>query len=74
MKKHTHTHTHVCCRKGDPFQGPRLGLSNTLNELSKEIHADGVRGSTGKGRPGESRRVGEPRRTTLPCGSQSWVL
>ena len=26
-----------CCRKGDPFQGPRVGPCQTLrNELSKE--------------------------------------
>ena len=28
-----------CCRKGDPFQGPKLGSCLTLgNELSEEIH------------------------------------
>ena len=28
-----------CCRKGDPFQGPKLGSYLTLgNELSKETH------------------------------------
>jgi len=28
-----------CCRKGDPFQGPRVGSCLTLrNELSKETH------------------------------------
>ena len=29
----------ICCRKGDPFQGPKLGSCLTLgNELSKETH------------------------------------
>ena len=29
-----------CCRKGDPFQGPKLGSCLTLrNELSEETHA-----------------------------------
>ena len=28
-----------CCRKRDPFQGPKLGSCLTLgNELSEEIH------------------------------------
>ena len=31
-------HCH-CCRKGDPFQGPKLGSCLTLgNELSEETH------------------------------------
>ena len=30
---------HHCCRKGDPFQGPKLGSCLTLgNELSEETH------------------------------------
>ena len=29
----------TCCRKGDPFQGPKLGSCLTLrNELSEETH------------------------------------
>ena len=29
----------MCCRKGDPFQGPKLGSCLTLrNELSEETH------------------------------------
>ena len=29
----------ICCRKGDPFQGPKLGSCLTLrNELSEETH------------------------------------
>ena len=28
-----------CCRKGDPFQGPKLGACLTLgNKLSEETH------------------------------------
>ena len=43
-----------CCRKGDPFQGPKLGSCLTLrNELSKETHADKARDFIGKGHPGE---------------------
>ena len=60
-----------CCRKGDPFQSPKLGFWLTLgNELSEETH-----GLTkqeillGKGTWVESSRVREPRRTALPLGS-----
>ena len=29
----------ICCRKGDPFQGPKLSFCLTLrNELSEETH------------------------------------
>ena len=53
-----------CCRKGDPFQGPKPGSCLTLgNELSKEIHMltskrlywEGAPGwrAGGKGNPGE---------------------
>ena len=39
----------TCCRKGDPFQGPKLGSCLTLrNELS----ADKARDFIGKGPPG----------------------
>ena len=32
-------HQSFCCRKGDPFQGPKLGSCLTLgNELSEETH------------------------------------
>ena len=32
-------HCCLCCRKGDPFQGPKLGSCLTLrNELSEETH------------------------------------
>ena len=48
-RTHTHTHTHTrthalcsryCCRKGDHFQGLKLGYSLTLrSELSKETQS-----------------------------------
>ena len=35
---------HQCCRKGDPFQGPKLGSCLTLgNELSEETHVPSKR-------------------------------
>ena len=40
-------------RKGDPFQGPKLGSCLTLrNELSEETHADKARDFIGKGHLG----------------------
>ena len=67
---------HVCCRKGDPFQGPKLGSCLTLrNELSEETHVlTKQEVLLGKGSRVESSRVGEPRRTALPHGLQSRVL
>ena len=42
-----------CCRKGDPFQGLKLGSCLTLrNELSEETHADKARDFIGKVCPG----------------------
>ena len=65
-----------CCRKGDHFQGPKLGSCLTLgNELSEETHVLTKQEILlGKGTRVESNRVREPRRTALPRGSQSWVL
>ena len=65
-----------CCRKEDPFQGPKLGSCLTLgSELSEETHVLTKQEIfLGKGAQVESRRVREPRRTALPRGSQSWVL
>ena len=41
------------CRKGDPFQGPKLGSCLTLGkELSKETRANKARDFIGKGCPG----------------------
>ena len=65
-----------CCRKGDPFQGPKQGSCLTLgNELSKETHVLTKQEILlGKGTRVESSRVREPRRTALLRGLQSWVL
>ena len=65
-----------CCRKGDPFQGQKLGSCLTLrNELSKETHVLTKQEILlGKGTWMESSRVREARRTAQPCGSQSRVL
>ena len=65
-----------CCRKGDPFQGLKLGSCLTLgNELSEETHLLTKQEILlGKGIRVESSRVREPRRTALLCGSQSRVL
>ena len=54
-----------CCRKGDPFQGPKLGSCLTLgNELSKETHVLTKQEILfGRGPWAESSRVREPRRT-----------
>ena len=65
-----------CCRKGDPFQDPKLGSCLTLgNELSEETHLLTKQEILlGKGTRVESNRVREPRRTALPCGTQSRVI
>ena len=62
-----------CCRKGDLFQGPKLGSCLTLgNELSEETHVLTKQDILlGKGTRVESSRVREPRRTALPRGSES---
>ena len=65
----------ICCRKGDPFQGPKLGSCLTPgNELSEETHVLAKQEILlGKGTQVESSRVREAR-TALPRGSQSPVL
>ena len=65
-----------CCRKVDPFQGPKLGSCLTLrNELSEETRVLTKQEILlGKGTQVESSRVREPRRTALPHGLQSQVL
>ena len=51
--KKSPTRVAICCRKGDPFQGPKLGSCLTLrNELSEETHADKARDFIVKGHPG----------------------
>ena len=69
-------YTQSCCRKGDPFQGPKLGSCLTLeNELSEETHLLTKQEILlAKGTRVESSRVREPRRTVLPRGLQSRVL
>ena len=65
-----------CCRKGDPFQGLKLGSCLTLeNELSEETHVLTKQEILlGKDTRVESRRVREPRRRALSHGLQSRVL
>ena len=65
-----------CCRKGNPFQGPKLGSCLTLgNELSEGTHLLTKQETLlGKGTWVEGRRVREPRRTALSHGLQSRVL
>ena len=66
----------ICCRKADPFKGPKLDSCLTLgNELSKETHVLMKQENLlGTGIWVESSRVKEPRRTSLPIGSQCTVL
>ena len=65
-----------CCRKVDPFQGLRVGSCLTLgNELSEETHVLTKQETLlGRGTRVESRRVREPKRTSMTHGSQSWDL
>ena len=53
-EKKSPTRAAICCRKGDPFQGPKLGSCLTLrNELSEETHVlTKKRDFIGKGLPG----------------------
>ena len=59
------TRVAICCRKADPFQGPKLGSCLTLgNELSEETHVLAKQEILlGKGTRVESSRIREPRRT-----------
>ena len=54
----------ICCRKVDPFQGPKLGSCLKLgNELSEETHVLTEQEILlGQGTRVESSRVREPRR------------
>ena len=74
--KKSPTRVTICCRKGDPFQGPKLGSCLTVgNELSEETHVLTEQEILlGKGTRVESSRVREPRRTALSHGLQSRVL
>ena len=57
----------ICCRKGDPFQGLKLGSCLTVrNELSEETHLLTKQEILlGKGTRVESSRVRKPRRSAL---------
>ena len=59
------------CRKEDLFQGLKPGFCLTLrNKLSEETHVLTKQEILlRRGTQAESRRVREPRRTALPCGS-----
>ena len=61
------TRVAICCRKEDPFQGPKLGSCVTLgNELFKETHVLTKQEILlGKGTRVESSRVRESRRTAF---------
>ena len=66
---------YFCSRKGDPFQGPKLGSCLTLgNELSEETRADKARDFTGKGHSGGEQQGKEPRTVLLrsPQSRVSW--
>ena len=74
-----------CCRKGDPFQGLKLGSCLTLrNELSEEAHVlTRQEILLGKGARAESSRVREPKRAALHVahslrvygeGTSFWVI
>ena len=69
--KKSPTRVTICCRKRDPFQGPKLGSCLTLgNELSEETYVLTKQEILlGKGPRVESSRVRKPR-TALPRGSQ----
>ena len=64
LERHNSMHNNVphCCRKEDPFQGPKLGSCLALgNELSKETHVLTKQEILlGKGTRVESSRVREP--------------
>ena len=68
--------TNYCYRKGNLFQGLRVGSCLTLrNELSRETQVLTKQETLlGRGVRVESSKVREPRRTALPRGSQSPVL
>ena len=60
----------ICCRKGDPFQGPKLGSCLILgNELSTETRADKARDFIGKGHLGEEQQ----RKGTQENCSATWL-
>ena len=63
----------ISCRKGERFQGPKLGSCLTLrNELSRDTCVMKQRILLGKDSRVENRRVRVPRRTALPWGSHGF--
>ena len=66
----------MCCRKGDPFQGPKVGSCLTLrNESSEETDVLTKQEIfLGGSAQVESSRVREPRRTALPYGLGFMVM
>ena len=58
-----------------PLPGPETGLLSNTQKWIVEIDtcADKARDLLGKGTQVESGSIRVPRRTALPCGSQSWV-
>ena len=65
-----------CCRKGDPFQGLRVGCCFNTRKwiVLGDTRADKARDFTSKGCPGGELEGREPRRSSLPHGPQSRVL
>ena len=63
-------------RKGDPFQGPRVGSCFNTRKwiVLGDTGADKARDFTRKGCPGGEQEGREPRRSSPPHGSQSRVL
>ena len=59
------TRVTICCRKRDPFQGPKLGSCLTLgNELSKETHV--LTKGTWSGCPIRGQKMISRTRCTVP--------
>ena len=64
-----------CCRKGDPFQGPKLGSCLTLrNELSEETHVLTKQEILLGRAPGGEQDGKGIQENCSAGGSQSWVL
>ena len=57
------TRVAICCRKGDPFQGPKLRSYKWI--VRGDTCADKARDLIGKGTQVKGRRVREPGRTAL---------
>ena len=66
----------ICCRKVDPFQGPKLGSYLTFgNELSEETHVLTKQETLlGKGTQVESSRVREPRTALFPLRTDQLIF